>query len=84
MDADVAHNDTSARVKSQSPEVASTVFAQAVDSSNVLESERNTEPTVQDVASPNYQMRFALGGHKRSVTSLKFSPDGSLLASACV
>lgn len=32
--------------------------------------------------SPNYQLRAILSGHKLSISAIKFSPDGSMLASA--
>lgn len=31
---------------------------------------------------PSYRAKFILSGHTMSISSLKFSPDGSLLASA--
>ena len=31
---------------------------------------------------PRYNLRYTLSGHRQSISSLKFSPDGSILASA--
>lgn len=31
---------------------------------------------------PNYRQRFVISGHTRSISSLKYSPDGSTLASS--
>lgn len=44
-----------------------------------LSMEDNLQQTQQR---PNYEPRFMLSGHTMSVSSLKFSPDGAMLASA--
>lgn len=39
------------------------------------------EPST-DSNKPSYELRFILSGHTRSISSLKFSPDGAILASS--
>lgn len=39
-------------------------------------------PVIDD-DKPHYKLQYVLSGHTLSISSLKFSPDGSKLASAC-
>lgn len=41
-------------------------------------------PSELSKTGPRYKLRYTLSGHTRSISSLKFSPDGSILASCGV
>ena len=41
----------------------------------------NPEPKILGPYKPNYRPHLILSGHSRSVSSIKFSPDGTMLAS---
>ena len=47
-----------------------------------VDSKSSSHPHDAKSPSPNYKLRFILSGHTSSISSIKFSPDGSLLASA--
>jgi COMPASS component SWD3 len=51
-----------------------------------LNVQTTTEPKTQEKINPDmpqFKLRFLLSGHKRAVSCLKFSPDGTYLASSC-
>ncbi len=46
-------------------------------------SSTSTAATASSSNRPSYVLKYTLKGHQDSVSSVKFSPDGKWLASAC-
>ncbi|KAF8912836.1 WD40-repeat-containing domain protein [Gymnopilus junonius] len=49
---------------------------------NGLKVEQAPEHSSSSALKPNYKLRYILSGHRLSISAIKFSPDGSILASA--
>ena len=56
----------------------------AEDVASSLPRADTTEPQPTRQQKPNYKVQYILSGHTMSISSLKFSPDGSVLASSGV
>ena len=43
----------------------------------------NAQPRPSAPILPSYRLKYTLQGHKKALSSVKFSPDGKYIASAC-
>ncbi len=69
----------------QTPHIFSEGNAAILPSEPLQEDARRNENSMTSGGSkPQYKLRNILSGHTRSISSLKFSPDGSMLASSGV
>lgn len=50
--------------------------------SPLIEPAQPEKSPVNAIPGPSYKAQYVLSGHLRAISSLKFSPDGSTLASA--
>jgi len=68
-----------------SPPAAATSAAPSAPEAKIeLEVEPSSTETIDPLpADQQYQRRYLLRGHKKALSSVKFSPDGKYLASAC-
>lgn len=59
----------------------------ATRESSIPSQPHKTEPEPEETIDPElprFKLRYLLSGHRRAVSCLKFSPDGSYLASCCM
>jgi COMPASS component SWD3 len=52
------------------------------DQQNAIPDSQKTSPGAPSIK-PEYQLLYTLHGHTKSISSVKFSPDGQYLATAC-
>ena len=72
------------RIKLEHPAPTPPEATQAPETNlDVVYGQKSSEPIQPLPEDQQYVRRYVLRGHKKAVSSVKFSPDGKFLASAC-